>query len=489
MTTKNKEMTIEECLQEIENAKIVDEANVVVSFYKEPELLLSHDYLTPKYFSESWRVFFIIIHELYVKQGMKTIDDIAVNLYVKKNRPVKTMFDKFGGYSTIAKSMPFVQVDNFESYMASLVKWNSLKELTDKGFNIAKDFNNLRKMSSQEIYDYYTFKLNTTFINQTSSSKAYKLSHNIDKLIDDLDEGAACGMDIYNLPLLTNALGGIRYGEVTGVFAASGGGKSSFIRNVMLPSILNSEDNAVVLLNEEGLEKFQREMMIYALNVVKEKNIQKHVLRNGAFDNELKTFLKKEVAQWFRDNEERIIIIPLETFTVNECIKFIRKFAVTGMYQHFVIDTYKADSTSSSDNIRIEMNNNMTKLYDLIKPRSLNVSLWCPAQLTSESNIKRKHTLFNIGEAKGMVNCMSSVISIRRFMADEYEGGKNEVKVFKLLPNGSKTSFAIKEGTHAQVIQVLKTREGDVDTAIVVEHDLSRNVIKELGFCIIKADF
>ena len=62
--------------------------------------------------------------------------------------------------------------------------------------------------------------------------------------------------------------------------------------------------------------------------------------------------------------------------------------------------------------------------------------------------------------------------------------GSSPLKVFKKTKNGSKIPVTLEEDKHYVVGSFMKNRFGSCDLSIVFEHDLSKNIISECGYCI-----
>lgn len=86
----------------------------------------------------------------------------------------------------------------------------------------------------------------------------------------------------------------------------------------------------------------------------------------------------------------------------------------------------------------------------------------------------------------------STGIMIRNLMDDEKVGGKNELKVFRMGGKNGKTKIPVQleHDKHYQLLFVVKNREGSANIyQIVVEHDMSRNILKEVGMTVVPQDF
>ena len=138
------------------------------------------------------------------------------------------------------------------------------------------------------------------------------------------------------------------------------------------------------------------------------------------------------------------------------------------------------------------MQQSMVDINDVVKPEALNLHIMITFQLGKGSSRQRYYTQDNIGMAKNIVDPASTCIMIRNMFDDEYTDEAHELKVYK--PEGkegkTKIQVPIKKDKRYQILFVVKNREGAANTRqIVLEHDLSRNVLKEIGCCNVPMDF
>jgi replicative DNA helicase len=348
-------------------------------------------------------------------------------------------------------------------------------------------------MDSEQIYDYYESNLNHVFVNIEGDVKSYNIADNIDELIEELDKGMAVGLPYFNLPMVTKETGGMLCGNITLIGALSNVGKSTFARNTIIQSIIEHNEKIVIMLNEDGLKKWQREFMVYVANNILKADLQKYVVRDGKYSSEVKEILYKS-AEWIKKQKENkvITIIPFPKWSTSKAIKIIKKYAALGV-THFMIDTFKNDSGAVVDNSWLHMMQNMVDLYDVIKPEQKNLHLTATFQLEKGKGTRQRfYGQDNIGIAKNMIDPASTCLMIRNFFEDEYPGGKNELKVYRHEGKNKRTRLPVtinSEKTY-QIIFIIKNREGAANSIqIVVEHDLSKNLIKEVGITSVPVDF
>jgi replicative DNA helicase len=134
----------------------------------------------------------------------------------------------------------------------------------------------------------------------------------------------------------------------------------------------------------------------------------------------------------------------------------------------------------------------MVDINDAVKPESKNVHITVTFQLSKSSSRQRFYTQDNIGMAKNMIDPASTAIMIRDLYDDEITGEKNALSVFRLEgKNGkSKIPVTLHSDKRYQIIFIVKNREGMANQyQIVVEHDMSRNILREVGITHVMMDF
>ena len=159
---------------------------------------------------------------------------------------------------------------------------------------------------------------------------------------------------------------------------------------------------------------------------------------------------------------------------------------------YFILDTFKADAGKTDATIWLDMQQKMVDINDAIKEENLNVHITVTFQLSKASARQRYYTQDNIGQAKNMIDPVSTCLMIRDIFDDEMPNGKNAIKVYRLEGKNGKTKIPVTldENKHYQVLFIVKNREGSANSfQVVLEHDLSRNLIQEVGITHISMDF
>ncbi len=264
-------------------------------------------------------------------------------------------------------------------------------------------------------------------------------------------------------------------------------------RTLNIPSIIEHNEKMVIMINEEGEKKWKREYLVWIANNIFKEDLQKYIVRDGKYKKETKELLHK-CSEWAKQYRNTIILKPFTQYTTAKVIKTIKKYSSMGV-KYFMLDTFKADSKiTSSEKSWFDMQQNMVEINDVIKPASKNVHIWITFQLSKGSSVQRYYTQDNIGMAKNIVDVASTCLMIRKVFDDELEGGKHELDVYRKEKRQgnieSQIPVKLKRGKNYQIIFIVKNREGSTNEyQIVVEHDLSRNIYKEIGYTVVPVDW
>lgn len=473
--------------------KLACEANIVAICYKNSDTLFNYELKLEDFSENAWRVYWQIAYDIVIKEQKPILDEITIGLYLEKHSKLREKYDEYGGYQKIEDAKQYVKSENIDGYIKDLNKWNTVLKLLKLKFPVFDRLSDYADMNVAEIYAEWDAILNHIFINADGDVDSYSLEDGIDQLIEDLDNGMAVGLPYHDMSLLNKETGGQLEGNITLVGGLSNVGKTTFARSITIPSIIENKEKLVIMLNEDSRQKWQREMLIWIANNIYKKELQKYVVRDGKYSEETKSLLKK-CADWIKENASNhtITIIPFKRYKTEKAIKIIKKYSSLGV-KYFLLDTFKADSgTKANENLSIAMAQAMVDINDIIKPASKNVHILITFQLAKSSARQRYYTQDNTGVAKNIVDVASTTIMIRDLFDDELPNGKNALKVYRLDgKNGkSKIPCTLNPDKHYQIVFIVKNREGSANQyQVVVEHDMSRNIMKEIGITHVMMDF
>lgn len=477
----------------VKEYKLACEANIVSIYYKKPDLMYDFELKLEDFTENTWRVYWQIAYDIVIKEHKPVLDDVTIGLYLEKHNKLKKKYEDYGGYETIEKATEYVKTENLGGYIAELNKWNTVLMMLKNKFPVYDRLSEFADMSLDDIYVEYEAILNHIFINADEDIQSYSIEEGIDDLIDELNEGLAVGLPYYEMPLLNKETGGQLTGNITLVGGLSNMGKTTLTRSLCIPASIKNGEKLVIIINEEGRKKWQREMLVWVANNIYKFDLQKFVVRDGKYSDEVMDMLRK-CANWIKEkaSDNTVTIIPFNKYRTEKAIKVIKKYASLGV-KYFILDTYKADSGSRSDKMWLEMQQSMVDIYDTIKTDGgKDVHIVITFQLAKSSARQRFYSQDNIGQAKNIVDVASTCLMIRDVFEDEYTGEKNALKVYKLEGKNGKSKIPVNldHDKHYQLIFIVKNREGAANNyQIVIEHDMSRNLLKEVGFTSVPVDF
>ena len=466
--------------------KLGAEANIVSMIYKNPDLLRESNLTLDEFHNDCWRVYFEIARSMILEEMKVILTDIDVGLYLNKHPNLSEKYYKYGGYDKIVEAGSYVKEENFDSYVKDLRKWNCVAKLIKRGFPCDDEMlSKICDMSAEDLYDKYTIYLNDIFANVDNDIKSYNGFEGMKKLIDELDSGKNVGVPFAGCKVLTKETGGMLGGNIIGIGASSGVGKSTLSINYIFPSMIKYNLKSVFIINEENQDKFKKEALCwYASNVLKHP-IPKHVLRDGKFDDKTKEVLYK-AAEWFESEKEKrnVTIIPLEQYTARTVNKLIKKYSKMGT-NVIVLDTLKESYDSRDKESWKSLMTDCVDFYDNIK--HTNTCMVITYQLTK--NKSRYLSNADIGISKGILDVFSVNIFFRRPLQSEFEGEKEELYCYEASDNGSKFPFKLDKDKHYMIGFISKNRFGQSDIQIVSEADFSINRYEDKGYAVVPQDY
>ena len=477
-----------DAMKQIKEYKLGAEASIVAMIYKNPDLLRENNLSIKDFHNNIWRVYFEIARDMVLNEKKVTLSETDVILYLEKHAELAEKYDEYEGYATIEAAGAYhADEKNFDSYVEDLRKWNAVVKLINKGFPCDKErISEICDMSAEELYDEYTINLNDTFANVDNKIQAYNGFEGMHEFIKELAKGKNHGTDLWGCHLLTEEIGGLLGGNIYGIGASSGVGKSTILINYIFPTMMKEDLRAVFIINEEDETKFKREALVwYCTNELKYQ-ITKRTLRDGTFSKEDLEHLHK-AADWFESLKDKhnITIIPLEQYTAKTVIKLIKKYTKLDV-DVICVDTLKESYDSRNKESWKSLMTDCVDFYDCIK--HTNTSMVITYQLTK--NKSKYLTNADIGVSKGIVDVFSVNLFIRRPLQTELEKGKDELYCYNKI-EGSRNvkEFSLKKDGHYMICFIDKNRFGQSGIQIVSEADFSINKYRDIGYCKVQQDY
>ena len=478
-----------ECASKILEIKTPIEANLVLSLYKEPDLLYNYDFKSEDFLVKSYKTLFEIVNRMVLQEKTKEINDISIGMFLEAYPSLKESYEEFGGWETIQMGFNYNISANFESDYFKNIKYNTLVKLLTAGFPV---YENLEKPDKdgktwldkdiQEIYEDIDREVQKIFIRANANFKVEDLTDNGKQILDDWDKGLLVGLPFKDFPLLTQLTGGMLPRDVILFGAPSNTGKSSLVRCMVLPSLMEQEEPSLTILNEEARDKWLREEILYIANNIFKRNINKNVVKNGHFSDENRIYLYESL-EWLEKMKEKKLMnfVSFPQYSTSQAIKTIKQSSNNGI-KNIIIDTFKVDNDRASSNIKgwELLKENMVNLYNVARERSVCIIATC--QLNTDARYLSRNY---ISESKGIIESVSTAIFMRTLWSDEYPGEKNAIEVYNMdgQNKNQKTIVPLDKDKIYMLLFVDKSREGAARTIqVVAEVDWARNIIREIGF-------
>lgn len=467
--------------------KKMAELQYVTSLYSDRDLFDEYK-LDPKLITNPhWRMYYLILEQVITKKKMQTIDEINMDMFVSEQKDaLKKVYDGAGGFATIKEAMSIIETDNIESYYMEVLRYSAITKLIGVGFNVEKNWDKIRQLSYQELNDYITGTVDTIFSSiDMGEDKEQEILSGIKGMIKRAHEGVRRGLPLAS-KLLNSVVNGQVLGNITMVGGSSGVGKTFLTLNQILPSVIQEKEPILIMCNEEEVDKWQSEMLTWVINNhLKNGDFVKSRFYQGDFSTEEMDHLTL-AEEWLSSRIEDGLIrfVNFNMYSMDKAIRLIRKYAKQRDTKYFIIDTLKLDNdigSSVSDNSWLQLQQNMVKLYNTIKPSSLNVHVWVTYQL-SKTNKTRFLDQSSLGISKNVADVVSTLILVRNVL--ESEKGSNGL----VIKNGGQT-VNLDEGREYMVAFIDKNRQGSTHNQIVWDVDKGRNIIKDEGFTKISQDF
>lgn len=468
--------------KELLKHKEIAESQFVLSLYKNPDLFFEYDLKSPDISNSSWRLYYGILNDLLTRKRLKVVDMIAVEEYIQsKSNKLQEYYAANGGYDTISRGSQMIEDENVDVFYSEIQRYKILMKLVEKGYPIKNDWNKYAKMRLEDLSDYLEGQLSSIFLDADfGDEKVENIVSGIDEMIERADSGVDRGLPLAS-PLMNSVQNGMSLGNITMLAANSGVGKTFLTLNQLLPTHIDFEEPLMIIANEEDKAKWQRDLLTWQINnLQKDVTFDKSRFSQGKFDKEEKEALGK-ASEWLKSKMDSGLIqfVNLNNFSMNKSIKLVKKYATGLGIKYFIIDTLKLDNdanANTSDNSWLLLQQNMVKLYNVIKPTNKNCHVWVTYQMSK--NPKGKYLSQNdLGMSKNVADVVSSLLLVRLISESEKGEGKGALKVKGM----SGKRMTLNEDLDYFVVFWDKNRQGATSEQVVLRVNRGRNTVKDIG--------
>lgn len=465
--------------KEIIGNREVIECNFIFSIYKELENISDYQKVNSSkdFITEDGKFYWGLASAMY-SNGYKSVDNMSIYSFLADKENAKNEFETRGGWQTVSEIMSLINIENTSAYYDELCKNNMLINLYKSGFDVIGELDKLQKMSSEELYDYYDYKLQNIAVDKIEKIKSEDMSTNYDSYIDEWDKGNMVGFPI-STPILNYQLAGVHKKNLMLHLGYIGQGKTTTsVIMYVIPAIQNGE-NVLIVANEQTASEF-RQIILATVLFNKIKNVEgmnRQKFIKGKFTDKQKEKLK-EAAKWIEDQEGKITFVEMQDYNISNVRKVIKKYSKIG-YGLVVYDTLKPISDASERSWG-EFSDVAKELFVLAK--KCDVAIIATAQMTADSNARTILDLSCIGKSRSIAETSSTVIGFRPVRAEEID--KLKPYSYKKDEDGinKKTVYDLDQDKHYVIWFIMKNRFGATSPNILMEFDQSFCKLREVGY-------
>lgn len=459
--------------------------------------------------TDVWSFYYYVGREMYIN-GVRKFDDTTVYTFLvsrpqeAKKTPWHEIYNEYGGFSTMEEIMNECDIKNKndEYHFSEIQKYETLRILQDNGMiDIAKLglIEKLCSMTLSQMQSYFQYQHKKSFAHVNSGDFVeYDLldEDGISQTIEELEEGESTGIPLFESPLLSKKIGGLKLGDLNYLVLPSGVGKSSWLTEKALLSLLINNEKGIMFINEEGIKRWRTRLLVTVAARILKKFIPRDTVNNGQWkDPKIKQTLN-EAAEWLKTHRPDMIkFISMKKYRVQDVINTIELYRPLG-YSHILLDTFKPDLTQKIERW-LAFSNSATELYDCIKEESQNCHLTATVQLKIGKEF-RFLDLDCIGKSGEIVEVASVVMIGRLLYADEFTGvdalqpyrWKYVEQDFGEDIDGKKSSYK-KEFIELDpkktylVLFLAKNRNGSEAEQIIYEINYDFNTWYEIGYVVV----
>ena len=467
-------MKIKDVPEELLDKREQIECSFVFTFYKDMSLL--PDYMMnvingEDIITRDGQFYYGLIQGL-AKAGYQVADAMSIHTYLEDKKNIKEKFDEYGGFGTIQEITNIINVNNLEGNYDELVKNNMLIRLYESGFDVLNDIEKFKKMSSEEVYNYFEYKLADIATNKISKIEAEDLTKGYDKYIQSWDEGESIGFKIGS-KMLNYQLLGVHKKNLLLHLAGIGNGKtSSAISWYILPAI--ETQDVVIIANEQSVSEWRQMILSTVLfnKIGGIKGFDRHKMMVGKYTDEQKKKMK-EAAEWLEKQKGKIIFIETQDYSTANIKKIIGRYSALGC-SLYILDTLKSQN-DASDKAWGEFSEVAKELF--IQAKKHDVAIIATAQLSPDAMSRRYLDLTCIARAKAIAETATQVVMFRPLTAEERE----KVKGFAYEDKIKKIIDLDKDKDYIMVFTP-KNRFGQVTPQILMERNMNFNSYKDVGW-------
>lgn len=469
--------------------KTMAELQYVVSLYSDINYYEEYKVSPSVITNPHWRIYYMILEKMIQSKGITVADEVNVDLFVsEQSEKLGQLYKEAGGFNTIKEALPIIETENIATYHRELLRYEAFIRLKKRGFAIDEKWEKIKGLTYEQLVEYVDGIGASVFADiDLGEDKVIDITDNIDEMIERADKGVDKGLPVSS-NLLNSIINGQSLGNITMLAGASGVGKTYLTLCLTLPNVISEKEKLFIMCNEEDIVKWQREILTWAANNIFGRGFYKSRFHQGNFTSEEKETLF-EARDWMLKMIEKgsIKFVNFQTFSINKTISLIRKYKTQEQFNYFIIDTLKLDNDSGTDVTDIawlQLQQNMVKLYNVIKPTAKNVHVWVTYQL-SKSVRTRYLDQTSLGMSKNVADVVSTLLLVRNVLESEKGADSKALKVKDVKGD----DVILAENKDYMICFLDKNRQGSTSNQVVWRTDKDKNILKDVGLTRVAQDY
>ena len=481
-------MELNSLLNKINERRAEIEAPFVFCLWKNPELYDDYKFVNEtedNVIRTKDALFYFNLGKGLYKAGYRNFDHISIYTFLQDKESIKNQFENYGGFKEVEEFKGLVDVENVEAYFDKIAKLNVLDEMCKTTFSAFDNLERFDRMTSQQVYDFFEYKLNDISLTATHDIEEENLVID-DDFIAECNSGDAVGISYgKQCPLLNYLTLGVPLGEMFMMAGHSGAGKSSFVfENMAIPM---AQDGVKVAIVSNEMRSKDYKVMLLVHILTKDLNywgLTRKQIKIGHFTEEQYVMLRK-AQKISKEKYSNLKFVKLFDNDVTKVMKYIKKNAKKG-YQVFLWDTMKSDD-SLDEKMFLQLLVNSRKIFQLASKE--NIAIITTYQLALYTVNQRYLDAGCLANGKQIKEVFSEMIYMRTLWDDEYTGKKYDCRPYTLERNAEGKYTSVKKYIDLNpdkkyiVVFLDKTRNDEDKQQVLYEVNGRFNLWNEIGRC------
>ena len=481
----------------IHSLKDFAELKFVGALYNEVGLI--HDYKVPDSIikNQAWKFMYALLRSLVKQKQIEVVEQVEIDMFLEElGSRATALYEGFGGWNTILKLKTLGVTENIESSYLDMNRFTVLQRMIELNYPVEENWDTYKTTSIEQLEEIANSQALNIFEDiNVGDDKVVDLKKGIKNTLANARKGVTRGLPLYS-KMLNGLVNGLALGNITMIAANSGVGKTFLTLSLIIPTIIKEKEPILILVNEEGEDKWHQELLTWVVNNVITAGVDpkyaqylggsfvKSSFHKGVFTQEDDELLDL-AEEWIQENipDDMLHFVEFETYAAHKAIKKIRHYATSKGVKYFIIDTMKLDNDLSSgkvsDQFWLQLQQNMVKIYNAVKKAGLNVHLWVTYQLNKSQRTKFLDQT-SLGMAKNVADVVSTLLLVRNVTENEKES---------LVVEANGVRQELDPTREYMVIFLDKNRRGSTALQTVIETDKGRNIIRDIGFTKISQEF